>query len=399
MVHIVRSHESINAISPRQLVLFEATGRLGFITDAAAQCGLSQPAATQALQQLQEHTGLTLFERGNKGAVLSAAGKSFHRDVAGLLDHLAEALGIEEPIDLWRISARYMRALVCIHQRGSLDKAAATLGVTMRSIVRGVQALEERTAQPLLQGAAAQQKPTAQGAALAEKCARFLTELEWAIRKARDIQDNSEATFVVAVTADPGLAAIGTVAREHLGRHPNACLQVEEAAAPELLTRLVIGQVDLIFGYTDLPTPEGIVWDHLDAAEFRIAAALDHPLAARADAGPADLARYDWVDSSGDSQRHAALMALFAGRGLPRLRLITKAPPLIAQVIAGSTALGLMTDYELAQRRDRLIALPCSPPGLMMRIAVARRTDWQPDTAQADLLQRASHYFANRHAR
>ena len=146
------------------------------------------------------------------------------------------------------------------------------------------------------------------------------------------------------------------VAREHVQRHPKACLQVEEAAPQELLTRLVIGEIDLIFGYTDLPAP-------------------DHPLAGRDETGPADLARYDWVDSTPDSQRHAALLSLFSHHPLPRLRLITKAPPLMAQMIAGGTALGLM-----------------------IRIACARRRDWQPDAARADLLQRARHYFATRHA-
>lgn len=134
----------------------------------------------------------------------------------------------------------------------------------------------------------------------------------------------------------------------------------------------MIGEIDLIFGYTDLPAPEGIEWEHLDALEFRIAAAPDHPLAGRDEAGPADLARYDWVDSTPDSQRHAALLSLFSHHPLPRLRLITKAPPLMAQMIAGGTALGLM--------------------------ACARRRDWQPDAAQTDLLQRARHYFATRRA-
>lgn len=47
----------------------------GAITEAADRLGLTQPALSRRLQQLEEHLGATLFTRGRKGAELTEAGR------------------------------------------------------------------------------------------------------------------------------------------------------------------------------------------------------------------------------------------------------------------------------------------------------------------------------------
>ncbi|WP_078119470.1 LysR family transcriptional regulator [Thiosocius teredinicola] len=79
---------------------FLAVAEIGAITEAAEQIGITQPALSRRLQQLEQHLGVELLVRGRKGATLTEMGRLVQ----------SEALGIV---------ARYeqMRELVSSHQR------------------------------------------------------------------------------------------------------------------------------------------------------------------------------------------------------------------------------------------------------------------------------------------
>jgi len=59
----------------RQLLLLEALGRLGQLGRAAAELGMSQPAATKLLQQAEETFGAPLFTRLARGMQPTATGE------------------------------------------------------------------------------------------------------------------------------------------------------------------------------------------------------------------------------------------------------------------------------------------------------------------------------------
>src|SRR5690606_42104326 len=52
-----------------------AVARHGTISQAAENIGLSQPALTRRLQQLEEHLGAPLVERSGRGVVLTELGR------------------------------------------------------------------------------------------------------------------------------------------------------------------------------------------------------------------------------------------------------------------------------------------------------------------------------------
>ena len=59
----------------RQVALMLAIGRLKTLRRAASELGLTQPAATKMLQELERALGVPLFERVNRGLQLTAAGR------------------------------------------------------------------------------------------------------------------------------------------------------------------------------------------------------------------------------------------------------------------------------------------------------------------------------------
>jgi LysR family glycine cleavage system transcriptional activator len=73
------------------LLAFEAAARLGSMSAAARELGLTQPAVSLRLQQLEGFLGEILFERSRRGLALTPSGRFYARAVAGALDQLGEA--------------------------------------------------------------------------------------------------------------------------------------------------------------------------------------------------------------------------------------------------------------------------------------------------------------------
>ncbi len=79
---------------------FLSVAETGAITEAAERIGITQPALSRRLQQLEEHLGVELLVRGRKGVVLTEIGRLVQSEAQGIV-------------------ARYerMREMVASHQR------------------------------------------------------------------------------------------------------------------------------------------------------------------------------------------------------------------------------------------------------------------------------------------
>ncbi|MFT5505711.1 MAG: DNA-binding transcriptional LysR family regulator [Gammaproteobacteria bacterium] len=68
--------------SPHHLFVFEVCGRLLSFTRAAEELGVSQPAVSLAIRQMESAIGQPLFDRIHRRIKLSVAGEQFHREVS-----------------------------------------------------------------------------------------------------------------------------------------------------------------------------------------------------------------------------------------------------------------------------------------------------------------------------
>lgn len=68
--------------SLNSLVVFEAAARNGSFTRAANELGISQPAVSHAVRQLETELGSVLFNRRNKGVFITHSGKYLMEQVA-----------------------------------------------------------------------------------------------------------------------------------------------------------------------------------------------------------------------------------------------------------------------------------------------------------------------------
>lgn len=68
--------------SPRHLLVFEASARLGSFTKAAFELNVSQPAVSLCIKNLENTLGVGLFVRQHRAIHLTAAGERLFRDVS-----------------------------------------------------------------------------------------------------------------------------------------------------------------------------------------------------------------------------------------------------------------------------------------------------------------------------
>jgi LysR family transcriptional regulator, regulator for genes of the gallate degradation pathway len=382
----------------RQIKLFEAVGRLGNVTRAAQECGLSQPAATQSLATLQSRTGLPLILGKSKRTVLTAQGRLLLEIATQILGRLERALtqaGAADPKGaIWHLTALQLRLLDATRLHGTLELAALSTGVTSRTAVRAIRTLEQRTAIALLKESGEGLILSGSGTVLAQRIGLLADDLDWTIASLRDAAERESRTIVIGVAPDPGTAAVGPIVKAQLEANPGRCIELIEAGQDDLLTRLAVGEIDLVIGHILDHPHRPAVWEHLATARFRVVARHGHPLAQKPRASLAELASQQWLLGARGSQRRAATDILFARHAQPEVALITSAPPLMAQIMADSDLIALMTDHELDSRREVLTEIGHQAPDIPVRIGWASRPDWVPTEFHEDFVDHLKLRFA-----
>ncbi len=80
----VSTPQLLNRVRMRQVALILAVGEHGTLRQASAQLGMTQPAATKMIHELESALGQALFERVGRGQKLTAAGTSVLRYFSGM---------------------------------------------------------------------------------------------------------------------------------------------------------------------------------------------------------------------------------------------------------------------------------------------------------------------------
>jgi LysR family glycine cleavage system transcriptional activator len=83
MAHALPSLNALHA--------FEVTARLGSVTKAALELGVTQTAVSHQIKQLETELDVLLFVRTGRGLRLSAAGQAWQAELSGVFAHLRDA--------------------------------------------------------------------------------------------------------------------------------------------------------------------------------------------------------------------------------------------------------------------------------------------------------------------
>lgn len=283
-----------------------------------------------------------------------------------------------------------LRALVAIHETGSLQDASRVLHLTQPALSRAIKELEGELGITLL-------IRSNKGMTLTEYGQRMLGHARQAlesVRRARqEIEDMkglvvSEITIgVTPVTAILHVLKHALVEFRHA--YPRVSLRVLEMRPNQLLQHLRDGQLDFALT-SQLPVAStGLDWEPLCRIPGVVVARKDHPL--RNVQSLRQLQQADWisVDPLGDA--HSQFNQLFEGNGLARplkvfectamnlainLLIETDALMILSQASLGHDLVGLRNMPELLRKveisepvPDYFVALACVNRSYLTRSA------------------------------
>ena len=277
------SVQRAGGISLRQLRLFEAIGDVKSVRKASEECGLSQPAVTQALAKLEEQVGAALVDRSAYGSYLNAAGTIFHARVKRFFDQTSDAViasggaatAVSARSIVNRLTRSQLRMLIVTIERGSFESAAEALHISAASLQRSARDLESNLGAPLFYRTALGMLVSPLGIRFGRQMKLALQEVEWGVEEVDAVRGGSSRPIVIGAMPFGGSVLLAAALDDFLKAHPGADIRILSDSAAVVSKSLRIGDVDLVIGLL----PE------MDTEELVSEALAETPLFGRRPAG------------------------------------------------------------------------------------------------------------------
>ena len=142
--------------SPHHLFVFEVCGRLLSFTRAAEELGVSQPAVSLAIRQLEEALGFSLFHRQHRRIRLTEAGERLYAEVSSSLSAILKTvkdLKRRQPSGLVTLSVSTAYANYWVMPRlGSLRKAHPGIDLRLQVVDRDTDLEDENVSLGIRRG-------------------------------------------------------------------------------------------------------------------------------------------------------------------------------------------------------------------------------------------------------
>lgn len=382
-------------ISFRQLRVFETIGDLKSVRRASEECGLSQPAVTQALAKLEDKIGAELVDRCASGSYLNELGLVFHARVKRFFQQIAvaimEAGAAATPESArWavnRLTRSQVRILLAVMAQGSRERASDVLGISAASLQRAARVLESNLRVSLFYRTGAGMIVSPIGVRFGGKLKLALQEIDWGLEELETAQGRSTRQIVVGAMPSGGSVLVASVLDDFLKIHPQADVRILNDSAASMIKSLAVGDVDLVIGLLPEAGDSDLVSEALAQTPYLIVARRGHPLTRKGRVTLDDLLAYDWIRGHAGSRRRASFDHLFAGRAGPHSPITTSAITVIRHLVSSSDRLTLMTTYELEHEDQDLCAIPFSPILPVPSIGITKRANWLPTRLHADFIK------------
>lgn len=209
-----------------------------------------------------------------------------------------------------------LRALVALHEHGSMQEASKVLHVTQPALSRAIKELEHELGTQLL-------LRNSRGVVLTETGQRLLVHarhVNESLRRAhQDIEDmkgNAPQQVTLGITSAVSLLSpLQQALDEYLRKYPDVKLRVQEMRPPQILPLLREGSMDLALISQLPPQSSPLQWQPLCRMPMHIIANHRHPL--RNARSLRELLDVQWIGSDPIANPLSPLHILFQQNGLP----------------------------------------------------------------------------------
>jgi DNA-binding transcriptional LysR family regulator len=271
-----------------------------------------------------------------------------------------------------RLKLRDLHIFFTAAQRGSMAKAAQTLGVTQPAVSKVIAGLEHTLGVRLLDRGARGVEPTKYGRALLARSNAAFDELRQSVRDIEFLADPTVGEVRIGCQETFAAAILPSVIRRFSKAYPRVVLHIEQlgslaAESSALRERTIdLGMFLLVKPHDDKLFADDLKVEVLFHEQLVIVAGRQSHWARRRKVDLAELIDEPWVLTESDTLSYARVASAFAERGLgvPKRILQTLSTHLRVNLAASGSHIATMPNSTLRVYGDRFLlkALPVDFP-------------------------------------
>ncbi|MEC3861227.1 LysR family transcriptional regulator [Mesobacterium sp. TK19101] len=388
----------------RHMRVFQEAVLSGSVSEAAARCHLSQPAATQAIRKLESELGTTLLVRRMRRFAPTPTGALFVRRVSTALEHLAQGArnatrGGKGRAGFDRLlTAAQLRALIAIAATGSFTIAARSLDLSQPTIHRAARGLEDLCALPLFRAtpSGVELTPAAQTFTQSAKLAQ--AEIRQGIEEIAAELGDTRSTFRLGSLPLARSTIVPRATHALITANAGVQVRVIDGRYTELLRSLREGDLDCLIGALRDPAPaEDVTQEPLFRDALVVVAHPSHPLVGRHGLTLEDTLSFPWVAPPRETPAGQYLFDTLRIQDLPEtpVRVVSSSLVMLRGMLAEGPYISLISRHQIAieAAAGNFAALDIALEGSARPIGLTYRTGWRPTRMQQrylDLLRQAS---------
>ncbi len=387
----------------RHLRLLEAAERLGSLTAAAEGIHVSQPAASQAMNRLNDQFGGRLLERHGNGVFATDRGKIVVGRVRRFLDLLraygqsvgrrsrGEKASVRIALE-GHLTISHLKAMSYVGRAGSFSAAARALDQSEPSIQRAAREIEGIVGLQLFTGGLRRVQLTPEGLDLSKTASLILKELESAFEEVREYDGAYDGRVVIGTLPLVRTRIVPDAVVALSERYPGATIGVLDGTYEDLLQGLETGAIDVLIGaMRGSVSHVGLTQRALFDDRLAIVARKGHPLCGKENVTRQELTSFRWVLPRRGTPTRQLFDGLVGEAANTDTRGVIETGSLVALrgILTQSDYLTIISPrqiyYEL--QSGLLEVLPVALKDSERPIGLTVRTDWKPTALQADFLK------------
>ena len=286
----------------RKVWLAIMLAELGSFSDASAAMGISQSAASRAIQSLETELQCALFTRRGhgveptrEGEILLFRAKRARDQLRNAATDFGETRAEAVFGDMMRASDHEYRAFIAVYNHATVSQAALSLGVKQPSISRSLSRLELRLKQTLFERRGFELRATPIGGKLVARFKCMFRELDQAREEIKLNLGNRKGQVVLGCLPPTHTRLVPDAIEALTAEYPDINVRVVDGIFQSLFAMLMHGELDVLVGTLRDPLPEGTNAEFLLFDKVSIVARREHPLARRDLVTLEDCLRFDWI--------------------------------------------------------------------------------------------------------
>lgn len=395
-----------STLGMRQILCVTRVAEVGNVTRAAALLRKSQGAVSKAIAQAERALGAGLFAAGRGQFALTEAGKPVvarFRAIEALASAAARdaatlpaaakperhARGSARPPThfLANASTKRLQQLVALLDLGSIEAAAARLGVSKDAVYKSLREAEHQLSAPLFHHLAAGRfVATPRGRALLTRIKLMLAEMRHALEDVAELRGRTEGRLSIGCLPSMASHIVPDATAEVLRRAPQLSVALIEGSYDELMEGLQSGEIDLIVGglapARDFPDVRTIP---LVDDRVVIFGRAGHPLARKRKLSSADFKAIRWVLPMRRALPQPAFESLLAQAGIrPALPIVENASIAALNALLATSdmlAVGSALQMQVEAERGVLREIPFRLTAEVWQTGIVLRESTVPSPA------------------